>query len=118
MNLNFAGIIVGVISFLIIGLFHPIVIKCEYYFTYRIWPIFLVGGGVCCGLSLVFSNFILSASLSVLGFTMLWTIKELKEQDERVKKGWFPENPNRKKKDSETVTNNIKILNAETRENE
>lgn len=94
--MNVTGIIIGAVSFLIIGLFHPIVIKCEYYFSYRIWPVFLVGGVTCCTLSLFFNHFIISAVLSVLGFTMLWTIKELKEQDERVKKGWFPMNPNRK----------------------
>lgn len=96
--MNYTGIIIGITSFLIIGLFHPIVIKCEYYFSYKIWPIFLVGGIGCCVLSLFVHNFILSAILAVLGFAMLWTIKELKEQDERVKKGWFPENPNRKDK--------------------
>ena len=32
MELNFEGILIGIASLLIIGLFHPIVIKCEYYF--------------------------------------------------------------------------------------
>ena len=27
---------------------------------------------------------------------MLWGIKEMKEQQERVRKGWFPRNPKRK----------------------
>ena len=29
----FNGIIIAVLTFLMIGVFHPIVIKCEYYFT-------------------------------------------------------------------------------------
>ena len=29
--MNFTGIIVGLATFLIIGIFHPIVIKAEYY---------------------------------------------------------------------------------------
>jgi NAD kinase len=89
------GLIIGVISFVIIGVFHPIVIKCEYYFTDKIWPVFLVGGLILCAASLFARNTILSASLAMLGFTMLWSIKELKEQTERVRKGWFPANPKR-----------------------
>ena len=30
MQMNFNGILVGVVTFLLIGLFHPIVIKAEY----------------------------------------------------------------------------------------
>ena len=44
MELNFEGILIGIASLLIIGLFHPIVIKCEYYFSQRVWPVFLVTG--------------------------------------------------------------------------
>lgn len=91
-----SGMLIGAISFLIIGVFHPIVIYSEYYFTERIWPVFLVGGVLFCAASLFVSHIVLSASLAMLGFTMLWSIKELKEQTERVKKGWFPQNPNRK----------------------
>ena len=93
-----SGLIIGAISFLIIGVFHPIVIKCEYYFTDKVWPIFLIGGLIFCVLSLFVHQVILSATLAVVGFTMLWCIGELEEQTERVKKGWFPENPNRVKK--------------------
>lgn len=92
------GLIIGAISFLIIGIFHPIVIKCEYYFTEKIWPIFLICGLIFCVISIFVDQVILSSTLAVGGFTMLWCIGELKEQTERVKKGWFPENPNRVKK--------------------
>jgi len=34
--------------------------------------------------------------LAVLGFSLLWSIKELSEQKDRVEKGWFPKNPKRK----------------------
>ncbi|MBQ8450132.1 MAG: DUF4491 family protein, partial [Bacteroidaceae bacterium] len=30
MELNFQGIIIGIATFLVIGLFHPLVIKAEY----------------------------------------------------------------------------------------
>jgi len=91
--MNWSGTIIGVLAFLIIGLFHPIVIKCEYYFTWHIWPVFLAGGLMCCIASLFVSGNILSGALAILGVTMLWSIGELKEQAERVKKGWFPANP-------------------------
>ncbi|MBO5661157.1 MAG: DUF4491 family protein, partial [Tidjanibacter sp.] len=42
--MNFNGIIIGLATFLIIGLFHPIVIKVEYYFGTRVWWAFLVAG--------------------------------------------------------------------------
>lgn len=34
--MNFTGILIGVITFFLIGLFHPIVIKAEYYFSKKI----------------------------------------------------------------------------------
>ena len=34
--------------------------------------------------------------VSILGFTCLWSIKELFEQEKRVQKGWFAKNPKRK----------------------
>lgn len=81
---------------MIIGIFHPVVIKCEYYFTEKVWPVFLAVGLLFCGASLFVKNIIGSAALAVTGFTLLWSIGELKEQTERVKKGWFPANPKRK----------------------
>lgn len=92
-----SGLIIGAISFFIIGIFHPIVIKCEYYFTDRIWPVFLVLGLAFCFLSLFLQQIICSAAFAVAGFAMLWSIGELKEQTERVRKGWFPKNPKRVK---------------------
>lgn len=35
--MNVSGIIIGLATFLIIGLFHPIVIKAEYYFSKLCW---------------------------------------------------------------------------------
>lgn len=94
--MHFSGIIIGLLSFLIIGLFHPIVIKTEYYFGKRAWPIFLFLGIFFIGLSTQFINILFAGPIGVLGFTCLWSINELIEQEERVKKGWFPTNPNRK----------------------
>lgn len=92
----FTGLVIGLFSFVIIGLFHPIVIKGEYYFSENIWPVFLIFGLVFLVLSFMTQAVMPSSLLGILGFTCLWSIKEIKEQAERVAKGWFPKNPNRK----------------------
>ena len=93
--MNYAGIIIGVFGFIITGIFHPIVVKCEYYFSEKIWYIFLILGLICAGISMIIESEIISGILGILSFVLLWCIKELKEQTKRVKKGWFPKNPNR-----------------------
>ncbi|WP_320646688.1 DUF4491 family protein [Synergistes jonesii] len=92
---NCFGILIGLTSFVVIGVFHPVVIKCEYYFSERIWPLFLAGGLAFCVASLFAEHLLLSAVLGVVGFTLLWSIHELKVQAKRVEKGWFPKNPKR-----------------------
>ena len=92
----FDGLLIGLASFLIIGLFHPLVIKGEYYFGVKIWPVFLIAGIALCGASLFTGNFVARAILAVAGFSSLWSILEIFEQRKRVQKGWFPKNPNRK----------------------
>jgi hypothetical protein len=92
----YSGIIIGFGAFLIIGLLHPVVIKGEYYFGTKIWPLFLIGGLAGIISSVLVKNVLLSSLLGVLGFSLLWSIHELFEQKNRVKKGWFPKNPNRK----------------------
>ena len=96
--MNWQSLVVGALAFLIIGLFHPIVIKAEYYFSKKIWPLFGVAGIVFLGWALVTPGQILAGALSVTGFMCWWSILELFEQEQRVKKGWFPQNPKRKKK--------------------
>lgn len=92
-GLNWGGAAVGAAAFVIIGAFHPIVIKCEYYLGARAWPLFAVPGVVVCTASLFCENPTVSAILSVLGFTMLWSVRELKQQEKRVQRGWFGEEP-------------------------
>lgn len=95
-SLNTDGIIIGIASFLIIGVFHPIVIKCEYYFTKKVWPIFLILGIILAAASLYIKSTVLSAIVGVIGFSCLWSIGEIFNQEKRVEKGWFPKKPSRK----------------------
>jgi hypothetical protein len=99
--MRFDGLIIGVIAFLIIGIFHPIVIKGEYYFTEKIWPLFLLAGLVALVMSCFVSQTILSSAPGVFGCTCLWSILELRAQAKRVEKGWFPKNPKREQQQSE-----------------
>jgi hypothetical protein len=41
-------------------------------------------------------NLLVSSLLGVFAFSSFWSIKEVVEQHERVRKGWFPMNPKRK----------------------
>ena len=91
--MNIQGLIVGLVSFMLIGIFHVIVLKCEYYFSKKIWPIFFMAGFVSLIGSLYMENAVLSSVSAVFGFTCLWSIRELFEQEERVRKGWYPRNP-------------------------
>ena len=93
--MNWNGILLGAISFFIIGVFHPIVIKAEYYYSAKIWPLFLLAGLVFLAASLFVPFWQASCILGLFGFSCLWSIHELREQEQRVKKGWFPKNPHK-----------------------
>jgi len=91
------GLTIGLLTFLVIGICHPLVIKGEYYFGTRCWWVFLIAGAVSVAADVWVSDVLWSSLLGVWAFSMFWSIKELFEQEERVKRGWFPENPNKKK---------------------
>lgn len=96
-DMNIVGITIAGVSFFLIGLFHFIVIKTEYYFSDKCWPLFLVCGCIFIIISIMISNTILSSICGILGCSCLWSIGELKEQSRRVERGWFPQNPKRNK---------------------
>ncbi len=98
MGLYYSGILLGVIVFVIIGVFHPLVIKAEYYMGRKSCWLFFFTGLLTCGASLFIQNLFVSAIFGVLGFTCFWSIKEVFDQEKRVKKGLFPKNPKRKYK--------------------
>lgn len=93
---NLLGLAIGICTFAVIGIFHPIVIKCEYYFGTRCWWWFLILGIVMCGAAIAIPDVFLSTLAGVVGFSSFWTIKEIFEQRQRVIKGWFPMNPRRR----------------------
>lgn len=93
MELNFTGLIMAIATFLIIGLFHPLVIKGEYYFGVRCWWAFLIVGIVAVTAALFVEDIFGSTLLAVVGASSLWGIGEVFHQRKRVEKGWFPKRP-------------------------
>ncbi len=94
--MNFNGLIIGIATFLIIGAFHPLVIKAEYHLGVRCWPLFALAGAAACIASLFVDNIVAGILLGVLGFSCFWSIVELFQQRKRVARGWFPKKPSRK----------------------
>lgn len=95
---HLTGLAIGICTFLIIGVFHPVVVKAEYYWGTRCWWVFLLLGLGGVAASVWVSSLFWSSLLGVFAFSSFWTIKEIFEQEERVRKGWFPKNPRRKYK--------------------
>jgi hypothetical protein len=89
------GLVIGICTFLIIGMFHPIVVKAEYHWSTRCWWLFLFLGIAGVVSSLCIENVVISSLLGVFAFSSFWSIKEIFEQEKRVQKGWFPKNPKR-----------------------
>jgi len=96
-SLNFLGLVLGFIMLLLTGFGHILIIKGEYYFGTKLWPLFLILGLLSVTVSLFINSVLLSGILGIVGFILLWSIYELFQQKERVRKGWFPNNPNRRK---------------------
>lgn len=93
--MNYTGLMIAVVTFLVIGLFHPLVIWGEYYFSKKIWPVFALAALVFLALSVNTDSDMASSIYAVVATTCFWSILELFQQEKRVEKGWFPKNPNR-----------------------
>ena len=94
-TIHFDGLIIAVATFVIIGVFHPIVIKAEYHWGTKCWPLFACFGLLTLITAMCIENTVISAILAVLACTFFWSIVELYHQKKRVLKGWFPMNPKR-----------------------
>lgn len=92
--MNYYGLLIGLISFLIIGMFHPLVIKMEYYFGRKSWWFLLIPAIFFMLLSFALSA-VYSIVFGVLSFACIWSIIEIFKQHERVLKGQAKRNPKR-----------------------
>ena len=71
-TLHFEGIVIGICTFLIIGLFHPIVVKAEYYWGTRCWWWFLLLGIAGIIGSVLIGDILISTLLGVFSFSSFW----------------------------------------------
>ncbi len=95
MELNFEGVVVGVMSLVIIGAFHPLVIWFEYHHEEYLAGYFLIAGLLCL-IAALFIQGLFSVLLGATGRCLyMGASRELKEQARRVS-GLFPKNPKRK----------------------
>ncbi len=93
--MKYLGPILGLVSFVTIGIFHPVVIKLEYYLGKKSWWILALPGLLFVILSL-FMNEILSILFGVLGFSLFWSAIEMFKQHDRILNGRAKRNPKRK----------------------
>ena len=101
--MNPFGILIGLVTFTIIGLGFPLVIRGERYLGYLWWPYMMGVGFLMIIASLFISTDWLSVVTGVLGATFVWGSTELKEQAVRAELGWFPFNANKIKPPFEEV---------------
>ncbi|MDR0927845.1 MAG: DUF4491 family protein [Ignavibacteria bacterium] len=97
-TISFNGLLIGVATFLIIGLFHPLVVKAEYYIGTKSWWLFLLFGIISTAISIFITNVFASIIFGIIAFSFFWSILEVFQQAKRVRKGWFHANPNKQNK--------------------
>jgi hypothetical protein len=93
--MNFVGLVAAVATFLSIWFGHVAVRKIEFN-SPTIWlptVIFAIAGITLEWFSLSTSNFFLSAAFGIIGITFLWDALEFTRQQNRIKKGHSPANP-------------------------
>lgn len=93
--MNWTGLLLGAVAFLIIGLCHPIVAKLEYHKGKGSWWILFFPGVIFMTLSF-FVGKIVSVILGIIAFSLFWSVIEIFKQHKRVLKGQAKRNPNRK----------------------
>ncbi|MDR2292717.1 MAG: DUF4491 family protein [Prevotellaceae bacterium] len=79
----FKGLLIGVSIFLLIGSFHPLVVKAEYCLGKRKLKLIF---GFISSISIIISLFVdslLSIFLGCLGFSCLWAVFEAGKQEKR-----------------------------------
>ncbi len=94
-NIQFTGPLMGLLSFLVIGIFHPVVVKLEYAYGKKSWGLLFVPGVFFIILSLFVST-IWSIISGVVGFSMIWSTIEIFKQHNRVLNKQAKPNPDRK----------------------
>lgn len=96
MDLNYMGLVAALSTFLGVWFGHVAVRKIESVAPTLWLPIaaFAIAGLILEWFSLIVSSLLLSAAFGILGFTLLWDAFEFIRQQNRIRKGHAPANPN------------------------
>ncbi|RPI87457.1 MAG: DUF4491 family protein [Chloroflexi bacterium] len=95
--INTTGLLLGLFMLFAIGFGFFWVIKVEYHLGARVWKVVLLIGVLLCLSTLFIPSFLPSALLGILGGSIVWGATELLPQEERVRRGLFPQNPRKGK---------------------
>ncbi len=82
--MQYAGVVLGVYTFVMIGVLHYAVVKIERVIGAQVWPLFILLGFFFGAWSLFTENILNSTLLGVSAFLFAWSGPELKKQRERV----------------------------------
>jgi hypothetical protein len=93
MELQFAGPVLALVTFLTIWWGHVLVRIVHYYFGTRPAPLVMLLGLVALLISTQTPLELLSAGLGIVGLTLVWDAFELHRQEARVRQGHAPLNP-------------------------
>ncbi len=107
MELQFAGPILALVTFLTVWWGHVLVRITHYYFGTRLAPV-LVGLGLLTLLGSTQTRIdVVSAALGIVGVTLVWDAFELHRQEARVRLGHAPLNPRVHKKAAGLLATNL-----------
>jgi hypothetical protein len=95
MNLQWAGLVLAIVSFSTIGIGHVAVRWLNFHFGTKPAATLIFLGLVSLVTSLVASCNLVSAVFGIIGITTLWDSYELFRQEERIRRGHAPANPHR-----------------------
>ena len=99
--INTTGLLLGLFMLFAIGFGFFWVIKVEFYLGAQVWKTVLLIGVLLCLGTLFVPSFLPSALLGILGGSIVWGATELPPQEERVRRGLFPQNPRKGKRKNE-----------------
>lgn len=95
MTLQWGGPALAVVTLATIGFGHVMVRRLNYFYGTKPVPIVAGLGLLSLFLSLWTANDLTCAVLGIVGVTTLWDAVELYRQEERVRRGHAPANPDR-----------------------
>ncbi len=75
------GLLIGIFCFVMISIFYPFVKKKHCCFAEKVWPLFLMAGIGCMIGAVFIQEFVWSAMLAVTGIMFLWSISEIKGEN-------------------------------------